>query len=112
MKSLLLFLFIPISAMETSKEVKIVCNQLSPRKHRIIHIRTRSLPLVSEEVIRDIDTDLMTTISIPTTIEKEEPKTCCTQARAVMIAAVITGSAVTTASVLTAIVTLVVHFAT
>lgn len=94
--------------MHDSKKIKIITHLLR---------RTNSLPIIQNSPrhnvspIDDKDIDLITTISLPTTVP-EEPKTCCTQPRAMMIAAVITASAVTTASILTAIVTLVVHFAT
>ena len=113
--------------MRTSQEIKIICNQHIPHRSNAFRFRrASSLPTIIDDnsIIQvtsprhnvssatDRDIDLVTTISLPTTIDKEEPKTCCTQPRSVMIAACITASAVTTASVLTAIVTLVVHFAT
>ena len=112
--------------MRTSQEIKIIYNQQIQHRSNAFRIRrANSLPTIHNDSIiqvssprhdvssaTDRDIDLVTTISLPTTVDKEEPKTCCTQPRSVMIAACITASAVTTASILTAIVTLVVHFAT
>jgi len=98
----LLLLFIILPLYPVKKDIIIA--------HHLLK-RYNSLPLIIPDVIRDVESDEVTIITIPSH-DLGERQIFCTQPRALMIGAVITASGVTCASIMTAIVTLVIHFAT
>ncbi len=112
MKYLFCFLFTCCSAMD-DKDVIMVCHPIKLAHHE----RCRSFPLGSQEYFHTRNPEL--TLDIPqeqiqtiTNEDKQSKGKCCTPTRCVVTGSICTAIAGVMTAIVTATVTLVVHFTT